>query len=669
MIHVSIVGETQNSQFEHQAGPLEIGRGPQREAKRLIVTDRFVSRDQLRLSEIGPTRIRVENLSQTRPILVGNGALLETEDQCELNLPVHLTIGKTHVRIRHAGSTPADQEKAEVPAPQEAKTVPEMPVNEPPPAEPPQAEPPTKDLAAAEPSATSRAAGVEPQPATAPLAPSRRTLSAQSPSAQCSDAAGQSVSLPLRGSGAPNIGQMGDSPDAQTLAHWFETVISVQQAAAGSEEFYHETARAVVDLVGLDRGLVLLREDDDWKVVAMCATDDRVGANYSRGILDEVYQLRQTVYRNLDKASLTESLAHIDAVVAAPVREGKDRVVGVVYGSRTRGSAGGQVEIRPLEAQVVQLLAAAVAAGLARKQQQAEALRSQIQFEQFFSPQLAQELQNDAGLLEGRERGVTILFSDLRDFSGLSERLGPRETFRLMQDVMELQSGIIRQHEGVVVDYYGDGLLAMWNAPQDQADHAQRACRAALAILAQLAALNERWAETLAEPLTLGIGINTGPALVGNTGSRVKFKYGPMGPTVNLASRVEGATKPLGVSVVITGSTRSALSEPLATPSRSLATRRLCKAKLVGTTEAVELFELGGEKPQSQWIARRDAYEAALEHYESGRWAEACKAIYPLLSNETGSYDSASLNLLSRAVDCLKSPPVTFDPVMVFEHK
>ena len=152
------------------------------------------------------------------------------------------------------------------------------------------------------------------------------------------------------------------------------------------------------------------------------------------------------------------------------------------------------------------------------------------------------------GCSEGRTDEVTVLFSDLRGFTALSERLGPQKTCRMFRDMMERLSERIVEHGGVIVDYAGDGILAMWNAPVKQADHAARACRAGLAMLGELPALNSRWGEVAAGSLALGIGINTGEALVGNTGSLRKFKYGPHGPPVNLASRVQDATKETGIA-------------------------------------------------------------------------------------------------------------------------
>ncbi len=457
------------------------------------------------------------------------------------------------------------------------------------------------------------------------------------------------------------IRRLGDSPDAQTLAHWFETLVRVQQAAAGSEKFHHETARAIVELVGLDRGLVLLRNDADWEVAACCGETTGQGRMFSRSVLDQVVRQRRTYFDNVS-GSATESLADVESVVAAPIVDERGAVIGAIYGSRGFGSGFQESAINPLEAQLVQVMASAVSAGLARQKEQREALRSQIQFEQFFSSKLAKELQRDPNLLEGRQREVTALFSDVRKFSVLSEKLGPRDVFRCMQDVMELQTSRIQNAGGVVVDYYGDGLLAMWNAPTDQPDHAARACRAALTIISDLHKVNEKWSEKLDEPLRVGIGINTGTALVGNTGSTVKMKYGPMGPPVNLASRIAGAVKQLGVLVVISGMTRDQLGD-------QFATRRLCRGKLIGIANPVELYELYGEETTADWREFRDNYEKALKLYEDRDWEQACQTVYELLADAERRFDVPCLSLLAQSVECLRSRPSEFDPVVNFTEK
>ena len=324
---------------------------------------------------------------------------------------------------------------------------------------------------------------------------------------------------------------------------------------------------------------------------------------FSRSILETVVRERRTFFQGVESHATAASLLGVAAVVASPILNEAQEVIGVVYGAR-RGT-GRSPEIRPLEAQLTQVLAAAVAAGLARLESEAQAARRRVQFEQFFTPDLSAALDRDPELLDGREREVTVLFADIRGFSALSEQLSARQTCELIREIMEHLTAKIMECAGVVVTYIGDGLLAMWNAPLEQPDHAVRACRAALAMRDGLPELNRIWEGRLGRSLGLGIGINSGPALVGNTGSHKKFNYGPLGHTVNLASRVEGATKHLGVSLLITGATRNLLG-------RSFATRRLCRTRVVGIAGEVDLHELHAETASGDWQGRSESYERAL---------------------------------------------------------
>src|SRR5208282_3151353 len=198
---------------------------------------------------------------------------------------------------------------------------------------------------------------------------------------------------------------------------------------------------------------------------------------------------KRTFFQDITQLQSQESLRSIDAVVVSPIFGLRDEVVGALYGLRRSGGKLALCKIRPLEAQLVQLLAAAVGAYQART----TATRTRTQFEQFFSPELVRALEKDPGLLDGRSREVTILMSDLRSFSTLSEQLGPEETCRLVRDVMERLSERIVEHGGVIVSYLGDGILAMWNAPALQENHARQACQAALAMLEEMPGLNATW--------------------------------------------------------------------------------------------------------------------------------------------------------------------------------
>ncbi|MFN4260175.1 MAG: adenylate/guanylate cyclase domain-containing protein [Gemmataceae bacterium] len=491
-------------------------------------------------------------------------------------------------------------------------------------------------------------------------------ISVAAPTKAAEDAFLKSISRsPLVGRLAPEhptLLELGVAPTSEKLARWFETVIAVQRAAAGSTEFYQQTAQALVNLVGLDYGFVLLRKDSQWQVAASAAKSGEVKSSFSTTILRQVVQEGCTFYQELDEEQTSRSLREVRSAVAAPIFNTAEEVAGVLYGIRTKLVEGRGASIGSLEAQVVQLLASAVGVGMARAEQEAKASRLQVQFEQFFSADLARELQNNPQLLDGQKRTITVMFSDIRGFSRTAEKIGPEQTCRLVSDVMERLTLRIREFEGVVVDYMGDGLMAMWNAPVEQPDHAERACRAALAMQAEMPSVSRDWQSIVGQPLKIGIGVNTGPALVGNTGSRLKFKYGPLGHAVNLASRVEGATKHFGIPILITGSTHALLK-------KRFATRRLCQVRVVGVGEAVNLYELHAETAEPAWRTRRDAYENALTLYEAGQWAASCRAIYPLLGDQAGQYDIPSLNLLTRAIENMKSPPEEFDPVVEMSSK
>ena len=402
---------------------------------------------------------------------------------------------------------------------------------------------------------------------------------------------------------------------------------------------------------------MLLRRDGGWSIAGSAAANDRVSVHYSRTLLEHVAGQRRTFYQDLNQLrSDAMSLANIESAVVSPVFGLQGEVVGVLYGARTQEGLVSRGGIEPLEAQLVQLLAAAAGANLARSL----AARTRIQFEQFFSPELVRELKRNPKLLEGRFEEVTVLFSDMRGFTALSQRLGAEMTCRMMRDMMEQLSSRIVEHGGVIVDYAGDGILAMWNAPAHQADHATRACRAALAMLAELPAVNARWAQEIEGPaLALGIGINTGEAQVGNTGSSRKMKYGPHGHTVNLASRVQDATKHLGVPLLVSDRTRRDLPG-------SFLIRRLGQVRLPGVQEPIVLHEVHCEETDPAWTAARDVYERALAAYEAGQWPQACETLMPLVARVAGQakFDVPTLKLMRRAWECLEAQPEHFEPIL-----
>lgn len=469
-------------------------------------------------------------------------------------------------------------------------------------------------------------------------------------------------SPPKRPEPIPKLRDLGATPTAERLAQWFERLLAVQRAAAGSVEFYGEAARAMVELIGLDRGCVLLLRGADWDVVAEHTTRPGLDRRFSRGVMREVVEKKKTLYRAVDDSDPRSSLLGIEAVVSSPIIDQAGEVLGVLYGTRSQDLDSTTISISPLEAQVVQLLAAAVGAGLARQEREAETARMRVQFEQFFSAELVRELERDPSLLEGRDRELTVLFADLCGFSGISERLGPSETFRLMRDVMDRLTGTIVEHGGAIIDYYGDGVAVMWNAPADQPGHASLACLAALAMRRELPGLNAVWQPQLGAPLELGIGIHTGPAQVGNSGSSRRLKYGPRGHTVNLASRVESATRHLGGHILLTGATQAQLGD-------KFVVRRICQARLPGVKEIVTLYELPEQPPAADWIDYSRSAEEALSRFEAADWKRAAQRFEELSTSDRGSRDLALGRLLTAARKFANEPATTAEPVIELSSK
>jgi adenylate cyclase len=322
----------------------------------------------------------------------------------------------------------------------------------------------------------------------------------------------------------------------------------------------------------------------------------------------------------------------------------------------------GNTGITPLEAQVMQLLACSVSAGLARIEREAKAARLRIQFEEFVSPELASELERDPTFLEGQQRFITCLFADLRNFSTISEAMGAEGIYAMMRDVMDVLTQCVLDVGGAIINYAGDGMAAMWNAPLDQADHAQRACRAALSIQACMPALNEKWSERAGMPLKVGIGINSGEALVGNAGSRHRMKYGPMGHSVNLASRVEGATKQLGVSILITDSSAELIGD-------AFSLREVCQVRVVGIQQPATVFELQDTQVSSQWRRNKEVYESALVCFRDRQFTE-CISILERVMETTGFIDDRPSLLLSLwAHEGMEGDPDKFESVYNLDAK
>lgn len=275
---------------------------------------------------------------------------------------------------------------------------------------------------------------------------------------------------------------------------------------------------------------------------------------------------------------------------------------------------------------------------------------------QYFTPELARYLlRHPEKLAEGRRVEISTLFCDIVGFSRVSEQQGPDITIRWLGDVLEAMSACVMEEEGVLVDYTGDQVMALWGAPHDQPDHADRACRAALAMQRVLPEVNARWQDVVGLLTNVSIGINTGDAFVGNIGTPQKFKYGALGNTVNLASRVQGACKYARARVLTTGDTVARLTTPVKQ-------RRLGQVRVTNIAAAVHLHELAPPASDASWDGLQREYEHALDLFEAGEFRKASSVLGGLLDQYPN--DGPSLLLMSRVVqELLRHDAGKFDPV------
>ncbi len=286
----------------------------------------------------------------------------------------------------------------------------------------------------------------------------------------------------------------------------------------------------------------------------------------------------------------------------------------------------------------------------------------EAELRQILPEELVREFGADLANLPAKHAEVSVLFADLRGFSSISERLGPERTTGWLRHVMDALTECIRDHGGILVDYAGDEVMAMWGAPKETPNHAELACETALAMLDLLPSVDEVWEKKIGRTTNLGIGINSGRAMVGNIGTMRRLKYGALGSTVNVGSRVQGATKYFHANLLLTGATQRFLSPKW----KQGAMRRLCKVQVNNIQEPVELFELA-PKIQAGWTKLRTRYEKALTNFESGEFEAASAALGKLLADDPA--DGPSLVLLSRVADAILSPSEDFNPVWTLPGK
>jgi len=298
-------------------------------------------------------------------------------------------------------------------------------------------------------------------------------------------------------------------------------------------------------------------------------------------------------------------------------------------------------------------------------------------FSHYMSPVLVERLANNPAQLKlgGEVRDMSILFSDIRGFTGFAERLhdSPEELTFVINRFFTAMTDRILECDGTIDKYMGDAVMAFWNAPLPDPDHPRHACRAALSMARGVIKLNTRLAvaaqakgRTL-EPIRIGVGINTGTCVVGNLGSDHRFSYSVIGDTVNIAARLEGQTKTYGVPILIGESTRAAASD--------FATLELDLIRVKGRELPSRVYALLGDdrmRAKAEFQNLEALHGALLEAYRTQNWASARQALRDARHAAGDAFPLRHLyGLYERRIRAYEAspPPAGWDGVYVARSK
>ncbi len=264
--------------------------------------------------------------------------------------------------------------------------------------------------------------------------------------------------------------------------------------------------------------------------------------------------------------------------------------------------------------------------------------------------------------LGGEKRELSVLFSDIRGFTTLSEKLPPEELVPQLNEYLTRMTQVVFDNHGTLDKYIGDAVMAIFGAPLPQDDHSLRACTTALDMVKTLRILQKEWQEQGRAILKIGIGINTGMMMVGNMGSERRFDYTVLGDNVNLASRLEGLTKMYGVSIVVSESTWTA------TKGRCVG-RELDVVKVKGKLNPVPIFEVMDLIENiGAYRVPLDVYQEAMNKYRNGQWRQAMELFHRVQT--WWPSDPPSQLYIERCTETLRNPPEgEWTYVTTLDHK
>lgn len=240
-------------------------------------------------------------------------------------------------------------------------------------------------------------------------------------------------------------------------------------------------------------------------------------------------------------------------------------------------------------------------------------------FQYYLSGPVIEEMLKDPSKLKlgGEKKDLTVLFSDIRGFTTISEKLSPEELVHLLNEYLTVMTDKVFQYGGLLDKYMGDAIMAVFGAPIDDREHPAKCCKTALEMMEELKKLQQKWAQEGNPILDIGIGINTGDMVVGNMGSQMRFDYTVMGDNVNLGSRLEGINKEYGTNIVISEYTYERVKD-------TFVCRELDAVKVKGKLLPVKIYELMGDRQNSdKWTEYVTIFEEGLAKYRQGAWENA----------------------------------------------
>ncbi|MFA7465258.1 MAG: adenylate/guanylate cyclase domain-containing protein [Syntrophales bacterium] len=272
-------------------------------------------------------------------------------------------------------------------------------------------------------------------------------------------------------------------------------------------------------------------------------------------------------------------------------------------------------------------------------------------FQYYLTSSVINEMLKDPSRLKlgGDKKELTVMFSDIRGFTTISEGLTPEELVELLNEYLTGMTEVVFRYDGLLDKYIGDAIMAVFGAPLSQPDHAVRACKAALGMMERLGEFQRKWKEEGKPALRIGIGINSGEMVVGNMGSEMRFDYTVMGDNVNLASRLEGINKEYGTGIVIGESTHARVAD-------RFICRELDSVRVKGKKLPVRIFELlaEGRMPDERFPFLA-AFEEGLSRYKQRNWDEAVSLFEKVLEMKPG--DPVSELYIRRCMELRNRPP------------